>query len=107
MRVNGWMRYVKVMANKPGLSRANTRGTGRGIRLMDMESYIMQTVMCMKATGKMTKQMDKEHISILMVLSILVSGLRINSMALELRSGLTVPSMRASILKARKMEKAS
>ena len=58
----------------------------------------IQMEMCTKDTGKMTKQMDMECISMLMELNMMDYGKMTCNMDLELKLGLINPDMRESML---------
>lgn len=77
------------------------------IRPMVMAHFIMQTVMYMKVNGSMTRQTVRASIIMLMAQITTVHGETISSMVLVLKDGLMVLFMKASITRARRMERVS
>ena len=80
-----------------GLMVPATKGTGRTIKPMGMESLFTQTVMFTRANGLMTRRMAKELTHMLTVRIIMVIGSMISSTDGAWNRGLMVPSMKDSI----------
>lgn len=80
---------------------------GSSTRLMGMGSCITQIKMCMRESGRMTKQMEKESISMQTEPSIMESGLMISSMEQGLSNGLMEQFMKVSITTERSMVRES
>ena len=89
------------VASRYGAMDRSMRDTGRMIWPMIRDVLSMLTVIFMKANGLTIKHMDEAHISILMALNILVSGLKINNMAMALRRGLMEHAMKETMNMAR------
>lgn len=77
------------------------------IRPMVMAHFITQTAMYTRVNGSMIKQTVRASIIMPMARTTTVHGETISSMVSVLKDGLMVPSMKASITRARRMERVS
>ena len=77
-----------------GKMAVNLSDIGEMTKLTGKEDLFMQTVMCMKATGSMTKLKVEEHTSIWMVPSTWENGEKIVNTATALKAGLIMQSMK-------------
>jgi hypothetical protein len=92
------------MENRSGLMNLGMKETGQTIKLMDSENCSMLMEIFMKETGEMIKLTAEGPILMQTEQSIQENGRTISSTELELKHGLTMLSMKGSIMKVRKME---
>ena len=85
-----------VKENKFGKIIPCIKDIGSKIEPMEEEDSFMQMVMSMKASGKMTKLMEKECTQKMTVQVIQVNGFKISSTDLESRNGQTAHPMKGT-----------
>lgn len=73
------------------------------IKLMGLGSCIMRTGMCMRANGRMTRQMGEALIHMRMGRGTRETGKMINNMDMGLKHGLIMLFMRECIMRGRRM----
>ena len=89
---------------KSGLMALSMKVTGELTRRWVEVALFTQMVTSIMASGKMTKHTDLEIIITQMALATKDTGLRISSMVMARKSGLTMPAMRASTATVRSTE---
>ena len=107
MRVNGVTKFARATAVKNGLTVLAMKETGLMTRQMDLASCSTLMVMSTKVSGKMIRQMERGPTLMQMVPDIREIGETTSSMVSVSRHGLTVRSTRDSTVKARKMARES
>ncbi len=92
-----------VMASKNGQMDHVTKENGEMAKLTAVASFIMQMETSTKVNGQMTKLMEMELILMQMEQNMQGNGEMINSTAKVWKHGLMGQSMKACILKAKRM----
>ena len=92
-----------VMASKNGQMDHVTKENGEMAKLTAVASFIMQMETYTKVNGQMTKLMETELTLMQMEQNTQGNGKMINSMAQVWKHGLMGQSMKACILKAKRM----
>jgi len=101
---SGLERSDTVTGFRYGLTTQNMKVSGKMIRLMGEESFIMQTETSMMESGKTTKLMERGSIHMQTELYMTDSGLMTNNTAMVLKAGQMVLDTKASTLMERKKE---
>lgn len=91
------------MVYKFGRMEQNMKGNGLKVKPMEKENLSMQMVMYIKGNGKMIKQMDMEYILIVMEPNIRDTGEMIYKMEMGNRLGSTKAYMKVYIKMERSM----
>ena len=91
----------KVVERRYGGMAQNLLAIGRMIKQMERAASSTQTAMFMKVNGSTTRPKARVRMSIVTELSLSAIGLKIGNMALALRSGPTMPNLRAILNKER------
>lgn len=89
---------------KYGLTVPSMRVTGSRTKPTVKANWCMLMVMCMKASGGMTRHTDGAHILMLTGLHMSANGLTISNTGKELKPGLMVQSTMVSTSRERSME---
>jgi hypothetical protein len=93
------------MVSRYGLMDLSTKENGKTTRQMGMANLYMQTETFMRVNGRMIRHMEWATTSMRMELPIMESGKMTNSMGRELKHGLIVQNMKASIMKVKNTER--
>jgi len=107
IKVNGSKASVKDLEFKFGRMGQNMWDSGKIIKLMGMELYIMQMEIFIKESGSMIKLVAKEHILIKMGQNMLDNGKMTNKMDMVFSNGQMEKFMKVNIRMAQKQERVS